>query len=69
MEPLEKIFPTITDGDACEIKTISYKAGSRKKGGIKIARPRVFIPVFPGTNCEYDLKRKFDEAGYLKSWY
>jgi phosphoribosylformylglycinamidine synthase len=65
MEPLEKIFPTITDGDACEIKTISYKAGSRKKGGIKIARPRVFIPVFPGTNCEYDLKRKFDEAGAI----
>lgn len=65
MEPLEKIFPTKTDGDAGHVEAISYNAGGRKKGSVKTARPRVFIPVFPGTNCEYDLKRKFEEAGAL----
>ncbi len=29
----------------------------------KVARPRVFIPVFPGTNCEYDSARAFERAG------
>ena len=29
----------------------------------KIARPRVFIPVFPGTNCEYDSTKAFERAG------
>ena len=29
----------------------------------KIGRPTVFIPVFPGTNCEYDSKRAFERAG------
>ena len=29
----------------------------------KIAKPRVFIPVFPGTNCEYDSTRAFERAG------
>ncbi len=29
----------------------------------KVAKPRVFIPVFPGTNCEYDSTRAFERAG------
>ncbi|GBU21329.1 phosphoribosylformylglycinamidine synthase [Fibrobacteres bacterium R8-0-B4] len=36
---------------------------SHKKAKIKAAKPRVLIPVFPGTNCEYDSARKFAEAG------
>ena len=30
---------------------------------IKIAKPKIFIPVFPGTNCEYDLAKAFIDAG------
>ena len=35
----------------------------RPAAAIKAARPRVFIPVFPGTNCEYDSARAFEKAG------
>ncbi len=62
---LEKIFPTVTDGDTSKVKSINYTIGGKTKGGVRVARPRVFIPVFPGTNCEYDVKRKFDEAGAI----
>ncbi len=62
---LEKIFPTKTDGNRDKVKSVSYRAGSVLKRRDQVARPRVFIPVFPGTNCEYDVKRKFDEAGGL----
>lgn len=64
MEPLEKIFPTRT-GDSGKTRNVSFTAGGKRKGSVRIARPRVFIPVFPGTNCEYDIKRKFDEAGAM----
>ena len=61
---LEKIFPTKAAQDSEKVKSVSYTGGCTRKG-IKIAHPRVFIPVFPGTNCEYDVKRKFDEAGAI----
>ena len=46
---------------------IQEAVANRKKSdkGIKIARPRVFIPVFPGTNCEYDTKKAFEKAGAI----
>ncbi|NLE24549.1 MAG: phosphoribosylformylglycinamidine synthase [Clostridiaceae bacterium] len=62
---LEKIFPTKTDGDVSRVKTISYTPGKKYKKEIHIARPRAFIPVFPGTNCEYDIKRKMEWAGAI----
>lgn len=62
---LEKIFPTETDGSTEKVKPITCKVEHPLKRKIQIARPKVFIPVFPGTNCEYDVKRKFDEAGAL----
>lgn len=40
-----------------------YKADSVYVCKHKVARPRVFIPVFPGTNCEYDSTRAFERAG------
>ena len=40
-----------------------YHAGSVYVCKHKVAKPRVFIPVFPGTNCEYDSKRAFEKAG------
>ena len=65
-EPLEKVFPTktnITKQEKIE-KTISDKKQviTRK---IQIAKPRVFIPVFPGTNCEYDVGKAFEDAGAI----
>ncbi len=62
-EPLEKIFPTQTISDSEKIIPVSYKAEFRNKSKIKIAKPRVFIPVFPGTNCEYDSARAWRFAG------
>ena len=44
--PLEKIFPTKTDGDISRVKTVSYTSGKKHKKEIHLARPRAFIPVF-----------------------
>ncbi len=61
-EPLESVFKTDApiSGD---VKNISFTGGNTIKREILGAKPRVFIPVFPGTNCEYDTKRAFDNAG------
>ncbi len=62
-EPLESIFPTKADGIAGIPTNYKFKASSQGKLGISIAKPRVFIPVFPGTNCEYDTAKAFQNAG------
>ena len=46
-----------------DIQKYSYSASERTAPAIKTAKPRVFIPVFPGTNCEYDTARAFEKAG------
>lgn len=67
MNPLEKVFPTrsamqeITIKE--EVKTLNFDAGTIYVAKNKIARPKVFIPVFPGTNCEYDSAKAFMNAG------
>ena len=60
---LEKVFPTkaIKGTEAVESKL--YKADSIYVCRNKVARPTVFIPVFPGTNCEYDSRKAFERAG------
>ncbi|MGX4598258.1 phosphoribosylformylglycinamidine synthase [Faecalimicrobium sp. JNUCC 81] len=61
---LESIFPTKADTITEKIETINYVSqGESKKSSISIAKPRVFIPTFPGTNCEYDLSKAFEKAG------
>ncbi|HBG0573551.1 TPA: phosphoribosylformylglycinamidine synthase [Clostridioides difficile] len=61
---LEPIFPTKTEEVKSKIETISYiSQGEAKKSSLSIATPRVFIPAFPGTNCEYDSARAFERAG------
>lgn len=66
-EPLEKVFPTKTNEINKKVENILYKsAGGAPQVGshkIKIAKPKIFIPVFPGTNCEYDLAKAFIDAG------
>ena len=55
-EPLEKVFPTRVEqkGEARNILSQKTPTITRK---LPITRPHVFIPVFPGTNCEYDLQK------------
>ena len=62
--PLEKIFPTQVKQSSKEKATyVPYTKGSSLKSSLHIARPKVFIPVFPGTNCEYDSARAWRRAG------
>ena len=73
-ERLEKVYPTKTEEKATKPEENIYDV--RKEAGFapasenklyiaknKVAKPRVFIPVFPGTNCEYDLTKAFTKAG------
>ena len=59
---LEGVYPTRT-GAAGTVESFSYTAISRAVPAVKTARPKVLIPVFPGTNCEYDTQRAFLDAG------
>ncbi len=63
-KPLEKIFPTQTEKVAVPV-VMSYDLRNTQKSSLKVAKPRVFIPVFPGTNCEYDSSKAFEKAGGL----
>lgn len=61
--PLEGVFPTDAVAETTETIDEVYKAKSIYICKNKIAKPKVFIPVFPGTNCEYDSKKAFESAG------
>ncbi|MBE7062584.1 MAG: phosphoribosylformylglycinamidine synthase [Ruminococcaceae bacterium] len=60
--PLEKIFPTIVPAKG-EVRTVSSSIACPIVAKESFAKPRVLIPVFPGTNCEYDTARAFEKAG------
>ena len=62
-QTLEKVFPTRATQEKDVLDTPVYTAGNVHVCKNKIARPTVFIPVFPGTNCEYDSARAFEAAG------
>ena len=62
--PLEPVFPNKADEEPEMTPAVPlYVQRSGLAPAIKAARPRVFIPVFPGTNCEYDTARAFERAG------
>ncbi len=75
--PLEKVFPTTsgarTDGptsyyvkpatEEAKIENGLYQTSKIYVCKHKVAKPTVFIPVFPGTNCEYDSRKAFEQAG------
>ena len=64
---LEEVFPTrVTEGGEILDRPL-YHADTVAVCGHKIGTPRVFIPVFPGTNCEYDSARAFEEVGAVAS--
>ncbi len=60
---LEKVFPTKAEKDMQPVKAKVYQADQIYVCKHKVARPTVFIPVFPGTNCEYDSAKAFTRAG------
>lgn len=62
-QPLEKIFPTKAECPEIETSGSLYTERNTKSPAIKVAKPKVFIPVFPGTNCEVDTARAFEKAG------
>ena len=67
-EPLEKIFPTTVPQIVRQIDRPTYAPYTQGKfvgSSVKIAKPRVCIPVFPGTNCEYDSARAWERAGAI----
>lgn len=66
-EPLENIFPTkfYEEFKPIETDVKEFKINKKAIPNLSIAKPRVFIPVFPGTNCEYDTKKAFEKAGAI----
>ena len=64
-ETLEKVFPTNSgaEGQDAKVETGLYDTSDIYICDHKIAQPTVFIPVMPGTNCEYDSAKAFERAG------
>ena len=75
--PLEKVFRTVSGAEIAQAEELNvapadpqasivnglYRTDSVHICSHKLAQPTVFIPVFPGTNCEYDSARAFERAG------
>ncbi|MBQ8354633.1 MAG: phosphoribosylformylglycinamidine synthase [Oscillospiraceae bacterium] len=60
---LEDVFPCNIPTVQTPIETVSFNAEVCKAPAVKVARPKVLIPVFPGTNCEYDSAKAMTDAG------
>ncbi len=61
--PLDKVFPYKAEKGTEKVTSEPYHADSIYVCKNKVAKPTVFIPVFPGTNCEYDSAKAFERAG------
>ena len=60
---LESVFPTREADGAKKYEAFSYNGEKASAPAVKTARPKVLIPVFPGTNCEYDTAKVLFDAG------
>lgn len=60
---LERVFPTRSDVEQNPVRNELYQTKDICICKYKTAKPKVFIPVFPGTNCEYDSAKAFEQAG------
>lgn len=60
---LDKFYPRTASTDAKAAETISYTQGQKRKSSRCVDIPKVCITAFPGTNCEYDMKRAFEQEG------
>ena len=59
---LEEVYPVFA-GTTETVEAFNYSANTRKAPSAKLAKPRALIPVFPGTNCEYDTAKALRDAG------
>ncbi|MBQ8389146.1 MAG: phosphoribosylformylglycinamidine synthase subunit PurQ, partial [Clostridia bacterium] len=59
---LESVYPTKAPAES-RLETFAYTRGCTAAPAVKVARPKVLIPVFPGTNCEYDSAKAMEAAG------
>ena len=60
---LESVYSCNIPTDGKKIENYAYTVGEWAKPAIRVAKPRVLIPVFPGTNCEYDSAKAAMDAG------
>ena len=62
-DKLESVYPCNIKSPDGKPETVSYKSDKARSAHIKVVKPRVLIPVFPGTNCEYDSAKAVRAAG------
>ncbi len=62
-DKLESVFPCNIKSNNATIEDYSFKTDKKFTSSIKVAKPKVLIPVFPGTNCEYDSAKAIERAG------
>ena len=62
---LESVFPCNIQNKGSQPETYSYRAAERRAPAVRTESPRVLIPVFPGTNCEYDSAKAVADAGAI----
>ncbi len=60
---LESVFACNIPAPDIALNTFSYRSNTHPAPAIKVARPKVLIPAFPGTNCEYDSAKAMRDAG------
>ena len=60
---LEGVFPTLEKKDNKTYEAFSYSATKRAAPALLVLKPKVLIPVFPGTNCEFDTAKVMRDAG------
>jgi len=62
-KPLESVFPTKIEASSQIVSSSLFTQRKEKTSKEKYAKPRILIPVFPGTNCEYDTQSAFNKVG------
>ena len=62
-EKLEKVFSCNINHENSKVENFSFDAKERVAPAVKVAKPKVIIPVFPGTNCEFDSAKVMEDAG------
>ena len=60
---MDEFYPRISKENTSPVETVNYVQGTKRKSKNLVDVPRVCITVFPGTNCEYDTRRAFEEEG------
>lgn len=64
-DKLESVYPTKIKNASNIVHDYAYHTNKKMVSSVKVAKPRVLIPVFPGTNCEYDTALAFEKAGAI----